>query len=643
METVINLVVPKGIEFISDWKDYVMPTGHCIVDKGVTGCGYTEMCLRNDLNVILCSPRRLLLENKAEQHKNDGNILYLKNELKSDSKKEDVNKLYNIISDHIDKCIQLRKPVKLMVTYDSTYHIINYLQSINQLNNYYLIADEFQSIFLDSFFKADVENAFVDQLQQCHNVIYLSATPMLKRYLQKLDEFKDLKYFYLDWSNSGFIENIKLMRKQTNSLGSEADKIVQSYLAGNFPFIITEDKSTYQSTEAVMFFNSVTEITRIIKRNGLTPEQCNILCSTSNLEQVRKVRNLGPDWDVGEIPLKGEQNKMFTFCTSACYVGSDFYSKCASTYVFADPNLKNLALDISLDLPQIAGRQRDRDNPFKNYINIFYKVLRDEKIENRVEFEKEQELRRKKTQEQLDLYYSANSDLRKEVVMDGIKAQISKDKYSNNFVSISKKTGLPVYNKFIELADERAWEVAQEDYQDSINVTKAFSEIAYVDEYKDRDDKVIDKFLDLFYSTGNFAKKMKAYCEFVDEYKDNKYIMNTLSYKITDLRFRSYYNFFGTEGCRARSYREDRLNPDIKSNLASDDLFIEISKLFKLGSKYTRKDAKLFLAQVYNNSGIKKIAKANDLEKWFEVKEVKFPDATGKWVHGFELLAIKKN
>ena len=115
MKTVINLVVPKGIEFISDWKDYVMPTGHCIVDKGVTGCGYTEMCLRNDLNVILCSPRRLLLENKAEQHKNDGNILYLKNELKSDSKKEDVNKLYNIISDHIDKCIQLRKPVKLMV------------------------------------------------------------------------------------------------------------------------------------------------------------------------------------------------------------------------------------------------------------------------------------------------------------------------------------------------------------------------------------------------------------------------------------------------------------------------------------------------------------------------------------------------
>lgn len=59
-----ELMVPKGTEFISDWKDYVIPVGHCIVNKGVTGCGYTEMCLRNDLNVILCSPRKLLLKNK---------------------------------------------------------------------------------------------------------------------------------------------------------------------------------------------------------------------------------------------------------------------------------------------------------------------------------------------------------------------------------------------------------------------------------------------------------------------------------------------------------------------------------------------------------------------------------------------------
>ena len=60
----INLKVPYGIQYISDWKNYDLPIGHVIVDKGVTGCGYTEYCLRNNHSVILCSPRKLLLENK---------------------------------------------------------------------------------------------------------------------------------------------------------------------------------------------------------------------------------------------------------------------------------------------------------------------------------------------------------------------------------------------------------------------------------------------------------------------------------------------------------------------------------------------------------------------------------------------------
>ena len=31
--------VPFGIKYISEWEDYSYPEGHCIVDKGVTGCG----------------------------------------------------------------------------------------------------------------------------------------------------------------------------------------------------------------------------------------------------------------------------------------------------------------------------------------------------------------------------------------------------------------------------------------------------------------------------------------------------------------------------------------------------------------------------------------------------------------------------
>ena len=77
-----EIKVPLGIQYISEWEDYKLPKGqNCIVDKGVTGCGYTEFCLTNKENVILCSPRKLLLENKRDQHSKDPNILYLENDL----------------------------------------------------------------------------------------------------------------------------------------------------------------------------------------------------------------------------------------------------------------------------------------------------------------------------------------------------------------------------------------------------------------------------------------------------------------------------------------------------------------------------------------------------------------------------------
>ena len=77
----INIKVPENVRYISEWLDFNLPQGLCIIDKNVTGCGFTEYCLTNNLNVILCSPRKVLLENKEEQHKGDLNILYLRNEL----------------------------------------------------------------------------------------------------------------------------------------------------------------------------------------------------------------------------------------------------------------------------------------------------------------------------------------------------------------------------------------------------------------------------------------------------------------------------------------------------------------------------------------------------------------------------------
>ena len=623
--------VPYGIQYISEWKEYKFPKGHVIVDKGVTGCGYTEYCLTNNLPVVLCSPRKLLLENKSEQHQNDQNILYVKNTL---GEYKDVLDLKTRVKSFIENCFNdLNESPKLLVTYDSSYYIRDILVEMNLLEEFYFVVDEFQSIFLDSFFKSDVEFDFVENLKVCPNVLYLSATPMLDKYLEKVDEFKNLPFYQIDWSETGYVENIVLQRKQTKSLSGECCDIIEKYQKGKFPMTLTEDKRLVISNEAVFYFNSMADIMRVIKKMNLSPDDVNIICADTkeNRTKLGKLSNdlgykdrKGKRFTVGKVPLKTEKNKKYTFCTKASYIGSDFYSTCASSYIFADPNIRCLALDISLDLPQIVGRQRNKDNPFKNNIIIFYKTLRKSEIMTKEEFDKKQIRRKKATKDLLDGLNFLTNDQRLEYIKklkDGIKVS----QYSDDFVSMSKSTGLPVYNNFIEIANERAWEVSQKDYQDKISVTKALNEItSNISEYKSDLEKEIDDFLNNhFYKTGIFHEKMKMYCEFMDKYQGSKEVSDSLYFRIKDDKYRRYYNFYGTTGCRAKEFIEKYLYSGMMNVSKESELSSIIYSKFKVDSRYTLKDIKSTLQDIYRDLGITSKPKATDLGKYFKLERTR--------------------
>ena len=641
-----KLNVPYGIQFISEWEDYIFPKGHIIVDKGVTGCGYTEYCLTNNLPIVLCSPRKLLLENKSEQHQGDPNILYVKNDL---GEYKDVLDFKTKIKSFIEDCFNdLNEPPKLLVTYDSSYYIRDILIETNLLDSFYFVIDEFQSIFLDSFFKSDVEFDFVENLKVCPNVLYLSATPMLDKYLKKVDEFKNLPFFQLDWSGTGYVENIVLQRKQTKSLFGECKKIIEDYKKGKYPMTLTKNNELVISNEAVFYFNSISEIIKLIHKLELSPDEVNIICADTkeNQSKLNKLsRDLkydpkkGEGFKIGRVPLKGEKNKKFTFCTKAAYIGSDFHSICASSYVFADPNIDSLALDISLDLPQIVGRQRNKDNPFKNNIIIFYKTLRKSEIMTEEKFKEKQMERKRATKDLIDFYKKGTEDQKKEYIKK-LKSDIKLSQYSDDFVSISKSTGLPVYNNFIEIADERAWEVSQKDYQDKISVTKALNEItSNISEYQSDLEKEIDDFLDNhFYKTGIFEYKMKMYCEFMDKHQGSQEVSDSLYFRIKDDRYRRYYNFFGTSGCSSRKYREGNLYSGMMNVTKESELSSIIHSKFKIDSRYTLKEIKSTLQDIYRDLGITSKPKATDLGKYFKLERIKFFDSqTKKRIEGFLL------
>ena len=630
----IKQVVPSGrdIKYISEWSEYKIPQGHCIVDKGVTGCGYTEYTLTNNLPTVLCSPRKLLLENKSEQHQNDLNILYLKNEIKDIN---DINKLKNKIRNHIFLCDEENLPIKFLVTYDSSHYIIDILKELGLLSEFYFIIDEFQSIFLDAFFKSDVENNFVEYLQDCPNVLYLSATPMLDKYLEKVDTFKNLPFYQIDWSETGCVENIIIQRKFSTALTTDCIKIVKQYLSGKFPSTFTKDNKIIFSKEAVFYFNSISDIIRIINKTNLLPTQVNIICANDK-ENQDKLSKIGHS--IGKIPLKGETNKMFTFCTKTAYIGSDFYSDNASSYVFADPNIKSLALDISLDLPQIVGRQRNRENPFKNNIVIFYRTIRKTEIEDRETFDKTQEERRKETQRLLDFYDKGTPEEQRAYVQK-LKDSIEVSKYERDFVSISKKTGKPVYNSFIEIANERGWEVSQKDYQDKISVTKSLESLtSNISEYQSDLEKEVQDFLDnKFYKTGLFHEKMKMYCEFMDKYNGNKEVSDIIYFKIKDPKYRKYYNFYGTSGCKAVSYKEKKLLLGMIDESKESELSSIIYNRFKAGDRVIPGEVKIILQDIYRDLGITSKAKATDLGKYFKLTRTKITLSDKKTKEGYLL------
>jgi hypothetical protein len=101
-----KIIVPEKIRYIGDWEeysldDYAFPH---ILNKVLTGCGFTEYCITNPQKLILISPRKFLLENKWDQHQNPFEVFYVNNEVEKSvdfeiditEEKEQKNKTENV-------------------------------------------------------------------------------------------------------------------------------------------------------------------------------------------------------------------------------------------------------------------------------------------------------------------------------------------------------------------------------------------------------------------------------------------------------------------------------------------------------------------------------------------------------------------
>ena len=662
-----TISVPEKIRYMSEWEGYSILNFPHILNKQIPGCGFTEYCITNNEDVILCSPRKILLQNKYDQHKDE--VFLVVNEYDSDPgtdkdltkfsrnyanevlkeeevvSEDDKNNFFNDltfkISTYIKACRLNNKPVKILVTYDSFRIVKDILIHQGELWKYRVVIDEFQSIFTDSKFKSDTELQFVSAVQGIQKVCYVSATPMIDKYLDMLEEFKDLPYYELDWEtlDPGRINKPKLTVKGLVSVYTEAGPIIKSYLEGNFDhrFIQSENGEVkrVESKEAVFYVNSVNNITSIIKRAKLGPDQVNILVANTQDNANKIKKRLGAKYKIGTVPLRNEPRKMFTFCTRTVYLGADFYSDNAKSYVVSDANIDTLAVDITLDLPQILGRQRLRENPWRNEATLFFKPIKFASSSDT--FEKRLEGKIKKSENLLTVFDESRDVLRgdlSEKFQDSAKLlNYKKDFVAVNRVKVDGDTKLiPVFNNLVMVAEMRAYEIQQVDYANRFTV---FNELGNISTVEDKG--VLEEFFKEYEQVKGREKKLQFICDY---YFAGNSIRNIIDL-VTEKRFKEYLTILGPEKCKSVWYKTSEL--DKKLNIISfedDNIFEEINKEFNVGESYTNTYIKTKLSEIYKRIGYKATAKANDLGNYYEIKDCLLKE-NNKRVHGLKIISKK--
>ena len=606
--------IPANIKYLTEREKFIeefgkpfeLPNG--ILNKEIPGCGATTVALTDEHKTIICSPRNELLKNKHEQYPDTLLVIG------------------GVDTKEIETYLQTAELPKILVSYDSVYKLIG---CIKYKSDWRVVVDEFQCLLADSSFKSEIELHFLDNSRSFPYVTFLSATPILDKYLEQIDHFKDMNYYQLDWAEKDIV---RVYRERTKNPINAALEIVRYYQNGNYPSVYVNGERIY-SKECVIFLNSVNNIVNIIKQTELKPEEVNIIVGNSE-DNDRQIARIGEGFKRGRIPLKGETHKKFTFCTSTAYAGCDFYSTNAATFVISDCNRPNTAVDIATELVQIAGRQRLACNPFRQFLTFVYNVNAEE-----VEQETFNEHLCRKVNVTLDEIRDNNN------AGEALRAKRIKDfrripdnvKYQDSYTMYDEQKGEFVFNRLAYVNEQYCFDVQKFNYQNGVIVKKLLQDSSF-DVSENQTYAVYQEQLKHLIKKEPFVDRMQAYCEY--RAKQGLIVnlaMPTLESKYPELRY--YYEALGVDRIKALNYKEKKLLNEIHIMKTKNKIRHELHGIIHIGDRILTTDIQQTLHDVYDRLGIDKSPKATDLNEFFEIHPVKIPTANGR-KNGFEIRGI---
>ncbi len=631
--------VPDNVRYLNQWERFqdLLPLGQVILNKKHTGCGASTLWLTSDKPTIITSPRTIFLQSKKEQHP----TVHLFRPVKT---KKTIPELKYDVKGYLSDCSKNSIIPKILVTYDSFKYVVESLKEIGCFGWYDILVDEMQCLFTDAMFKATEEISFLRNLACPNNIVFMSATPFVESYLEKLYPFCNMTYVELKWS-SAYERKVHVTLDEMRSPKAAIIQVIDQFkVNGYFEAAIIEGKQV-KSQQAVFFVNEVRTIMAICKHYDFTDKDVNILCSESSKSKLQykgKFRNVV--LHRGVVPLENKPHKTYTFVTKASFEGVDFYSPCCSTYVFSSPQKQALNLDISIDIHQILGRQRLGSNPFRDYVTIFYTTQYNSDTQSLKSYMSDIYNRIQVTKKKITMYDQMTND-EKFLMKETYKSAQIQERYSKDYVSVieNKQTGQVevLMNDLVIAAELRAIEIRKNQYANNQTILTAYQQKGYHVSVNGPSDKQVQQFLQSFKATKSFPKRMEMYATFRQNHPDKE--KDVLALISVPLKYPEFLDKLGADRIKALQYREFLLKEEVRFMDSKGKIMNKVRQQFVIGERYSAIEIAQILQEIYHSLAFAHYAaKATDIDAYVERKSKRITNkTTGKRDEVFEIISFK--
>jgi hypothetical protein len=562
---------------------------NCIFNKKITGCGGTTIALKNEINYVIAVPTTELIVNKIKRTDSGVGVTTFK-----DGTSVEIFGLFGLFDYQTKKSFKeyLNKDgvKKIICTYDKLPKLKEYLNPAE----YQLLVDEYHSLLKAYSYRYDAINGIFDCYKDYKSACFMSATPINSDF--KPNALKDLEEIEAVWND---IDTLKVKLEYTNKPYVRAANIIKAYKTDGYISI-----NGIKSYEAFFFINSVNDILKLIEYTDLQPEDVRIICANTDANQKK----------LGRFQIENSNcpNKKFTFLTCKSFEGVDYESDTALCFVISTASNIHTQASIDTDIPQIAGRIRTANNPFRKLIihifNNTYKDLNLDVTYNDMKQAVEDDLNAANAI--VKLFNSIDDEKQRKMLIKSIN-----NKY------ISTKKGKFVFYDTLPKLELYNYMVNQVIYKSGLSVKKAYESTGALTtdaEYNKEManfDNVIKASKKLTFKD-NYLKALEAKKDgniFELERLCKEELIRDAIYKLTPEEIKSVRY-------TKKGVRELLLNKNSRLNNAT-----KITKIIKDSITYNEfiKNDKLIaiINNAYRKLGIDKTAKASDIKQWFDIKE----------------------